>query len=128
MKIQQTPIRLSAEPKYEADVRGRGESSDSDDPKHYVLLGARFDGTDAIICDTLNCDHTFSLDDSRKHMDMIANAMNDSDALRDALAAAYKFISQPTSTQRLSTGGMRSTYNTNGYNELMAKIRAALKI
>ena len=68
------------------------------------------------------------MDDQRKHMAMIADALNDNDVLREALAAAYKFISQPINSRRLSSGGIRSTYDVRGYNDLTAMIRAALKI
>ena len=114
--------------KYEFDVRGSDERSDGNDPKHFVLLGDDYAGRPAIICDTLNCDSNFDLDEQRAHMERIALALNENDALRDALAAAYKFISQPLRSQRLSSGSMTSTYDTRGYNELAEKIRLALGI
>lgn len=62
-------------PRFEADVRGKQEY-DGSDPKYFVLLGDRYDGKPGIICDTLNCDTSFDLDDQRKHMGMIAAALN----------------------------------------------------
>ena len=113
------------QPKFDFDVRGRDENSAGNDPKYFVLVGEDYAGRPAVICDTLNCDHTFDLDEQRAHMERIALALNDNDALREALAAAYKFISQPLRSQRLSSGAITSTYDKRRYNDLVEKIRTA---
>ena len=65
------------QPKYEFDVRGRDENSAGNDPKHFVLLGDDYAGRPAIVCDTLNCDSSFDLDEQRAHMERITLALND---------------------------------------------------
>lgn len=55
---------------FEVDVRGRVPSEI--DPQYYVLL----DRFGRVICDTLNADHRFTIDEGRQHLEALAGALN----------------------------------------------------
>lgn len=67
---------MTKELKYEVDRLGYGTD---DNPFFYVLFGPSYDGTKQIMCDTLNCHHTFSLEDQELYMLKLAEVMNAAD-------------------------------------------------
>jgi hypothetical protein len=86
---------------FEVDVRGREHSEK--DPQYYVLT----DRFGRVICDTLNADHRFTMEEGKVHLEALAGALNREMAPRPA---GHDVVERVKEVHRQVIEGMRSMW------------------